>query len=72
MPQSASELLPTAGYGMPSTKFSIIFNTESNFYRYVVKTKKLLESMKRSRVSNEDKLHYELLLKTINSSLKVQ
>jgi len=72
LPQSGSEMMPTAGYGVPSTKFSIIFNTESNFYRYVVKTKKLLETMKKSGVSKEDKLHYDLLLKTINSSLKVQ
>ncbi len=72
MPQSESELIPTAGYSMPSTKFSIIFNTESNFYRYVIKTKRLLESLKKTGVDKEDKLHYELLLKTINTSFKVE
>ena len=38
---------------------------------FVSRAKKLLESMLKSRVSEEDKLHYELLLKKINSSLKV-
>jgi hypothetical protein len=70
--QTEQGFSPVAGYGVPSTKFSIVFNTESNHYRYVVKTKELLESMKKSRVSKEDKIHYELLLKKVNSSLKVQ
>ncbi|OFX79382.1 MAG: hypothetical protein A2X20_11980 [Bacteroidetes bacterium GWE2_40_15] len=70
--QTEEGFSPVAGYGVPSTKFSIVFNTESNHYRYVVKTKELLESMKKSRVSKEDKIHYELLLKKVNSSFKVQ
>lgn len=70
--QTENGFSPVAGYGVPSTKFSIVFNTESNHYRYVVKTKELLESMKKSRVSKEDKIHYELLLKKVNFSLKVQ
>ena len=62
---------PVAGYGVPSTKFNILFNQESNYFMYVSRAKKLLESMLKSRVSEEDKLHYELLLKKINSTLKV-
>lgn len=62
---------PVAGYGVPSTKFNILFNQESNYFMFVSRAKKLLESMLKSRVSEEDKLHYELLLKKINSSLKV-
>jgi hypothetical protein len=70
--QNALEYLPTAGYGVPSTKFSVVFNTESNYYKYVLKTKQLLEkSMRKSGICKEDKLHYDLLLKKINSSLKV-
>lgn len=57
------------GYGVPSTKFSLLFNPESDNYQYLVKAKKVLESMKRARISEEDKLHYELLLKKINSAL---
>ncbi len=70
--QNALEYLPTAGYGVPSTKFSVVFNTESNYYKYVLQTKQLLEkSMRKSGICKEDKLHYDLLLKKINSSLKV-
>ena len=59
------------GYGVPSTKFSLLFNPESDNYQYLVKAKKVLESMKRARISDEDKLHYELLLKKINSALNI-
>jgi len=65
----AMEVVPVAGYGVPSTKFNLLFNPESNSYQYVVKTKKVLESMKRARISDEDKMHYELLLKKLNAEL---
>ncbi|MDD2358763.1 MAG: zinc-dependent metalloprotease, partial [Thiovulaceae bacterium] len=69
--ENAMEYQPVSANGVPSTKFAIVFNTESNYYKYVIKVKKLLESLKHARVSKEDKLHYELLLKKINSALKV-
>ena len=69
MEHTTSELNPVAGYGVPSTKFSLLFNPESNQYQFVIKTKKVLESMRRARISQEDKLHYELLLKMINSAI---
>lgn len=72
VPASGTNFTPVAGYGVPSTKFSIVFNTESNYYNYLSKAKKVLESASKSRASKEDKLHYELLLKKINSVLKVQ
>jgi len=65
----AMEFVPVAGYGVPSTKFNLLFNPESNSYQYVVKTKKVLESMKRASISDEDKMHYELLLKKLNAEL---
>lgn len=65
------EFIPEAGYGVPSTKFNLLFNPESNSYQYVVKTKKVLESMKRARISDEDKMHYELLLKKLNADLNI-
>jgi hypothetical protein len=71
VPESA-EFNPTAGYGLPSSKFNIVFNPESNYYKYLIRTKKLLESLKRTRVSREDKLHYELLLKQIDASLNTE
>jgi len=67
----AMEFNPVAGYGVPSTKFNMLFNPESDQYRYVIKAKEVLESMKRARVSEEDKLHYDLLLKKINSTLNI-
>ncbi len=70
--ERTSAFNPTAGYGVPSTKFNILLNPESDYFIYISRTKKLLESMLKSRVSKEDKLHYELLLKKINSTLKVE
>lgn len=72
VPSSDNTFNPVAGYGVPSTKFSLVFNTESNYYNYLSKAKKVLERAVKSRASREDKLHYELLLKKINSVLKVQ
>ena len=72
LPLAGQDMNPVAGYGVPSTKFSIVFNPETNFYNYLIKAKKVLESASKSRAKKEDKLHYELLLKKINSVLKVQ
>lgn len=69
---SSSEFNPTAGYGVPSTKFNLIFNPESNYYKYLIKSKGLLESAVKTKASKEDKLHYELLLKQINASINVK
>jgi hypothetical protein len=71
-PASEGGFSPVAGYGVPSTKFSLIFNTESNSYSYLIKSKEMLEKLVKSRASQEDKRHYELLLKRINSSINVQ
>lgn len=60
---------PIAGYGVPSTKFNLLFNAQSNYYQYLVRVKDLLESRKRVRGSEKDKLHYNLLLKKIKASL---
>jgi len=57
------------GYGVPSTKFNVVFNPESNYYRYLSKAKKLLDS--KANIEGPDKYHYDLLLKKINSSLKI-
>ncbi|MCK9304944.1 MAG: zinc-dependent metalloprotease [Bacteroidales bacterium] len=62
---------PTAGWGVPSTKFNMIFNHESNYYKYLVKAKELIEKARKSG-SKEDRLHYELLLKQVNASINVQ
>lgn len=63
---------PVAGYNLPSTKFNIAFNRESNFYIYLIKTRDLLKKLSKSAGSKEDKLHYSLLLKQINSTLNVK
>lgn len=57
------------GYGVPSMKFNVVFNPESNYYRYLSKAKKLLEN--KISIEGPDKYHYDLLLKKINSSLKI-
>lgn len=63
---------PVAGYGVPSTKFSVVFNIESNYFIYLSQAKRLLERRVKSGSGKEDRLHYQLLLKSINSSLRVQ
>lgn len=68
----SSEFNSTAGYGVPSTKFNLIFNPESNYYKYLVRSKGVLKSALKTKASKEDKLHYELLLKQINASINVK
>ena len=66
---TTNSINPVAGYGVPSTKFNLLYNSESNQYQFLIKSKKVLESMKRARISQDDKLHYELLLKMIDSAI---
>lgn len=62
---------PVAGYNLPSTKFNIAFNRESNYLIYLIKTRDLLKKLSKSG-SSADRLHYSLLLKQVNSSLNVK
>ncbi|MFA5713466.1 MAG: zinc-dependent metalloprotease [Bacteroidales bacterium] len=62
---------PIAGYGVPSTKFNILLNPETLYYHYLIKAKKVIESLERAAKNRSDKLHYRLLLKRINSTLKI-
>ncbi|MDD3034432.1 MAG: zinc-dependent metalloprotease [Bacteroidales bacterium] len=61
----------SVAYDIPSRKFVVTLNYESNHYKYLLKSKKTLESLVRS-ASKDDKSHYELLLKQVNAALKVE
>ncbi len=68
----SAETNPTAGYGVPSTKFNLMYNPESNYFRYLVKARDILKKAAKSGGSREDRLHYDLLLRQVNASLNVQ
>ena len=70
--QRVMDFSPTAGYDVPSTKFNVLFNPESDYFKYLIKAKNRIELLKKSTSCMEDKLHYDLLLKQINASLKVE
>lgn len=70
--RESMEFVPTAGFGVPSTKFNLVFNFESNFYSYLLKSQEVLKRAVRTRGSAQQKAHYALLLKQIESVLNVQ
>ncbi len=72
VPELAMEFSPVAGYGVPSTKFSMVFNIESNFYKYLIQSRDLLQKLSEKAKNKSDKLHYQLLLKQINSAIMAQ
>lgn len=62
----------TLGYGVPSTKFNLLYNPESDSYLYLIRAKKTIERAIKLAADKEDKLHYDLLLKRINSKLNTR
>lgn len=59
---------PYAGYDSPYTMFGTAPVVDSEYYRYAMKTKKLLEK-KVKTAKGEDKAHYTLLLHNIEKAL---
>ncbi len=70
--EMADDPSPVAGYSLPSTKFNVQYNRESNYFRYLIRTRDLLAKLVRSGATKDDRIHYELLLKQINSSIKAE
>lgn len=69
--ESEASFSPVAGYNLPSTKFNISYNRESNYYGYLLKTR---DQLKRAvkRAPSEDRHHYDLLLRQVESSINLQ
>jgi hypothetical protein len=50
----------------------MLFHPESDSYIYLMRVKDLLESRRRGRMSEKDRLHYDLMLRKINATLSVE
>jgi hypothetical protein len=70
--QTQAAMEDVSGYGVPSTKFNMLFPPESDSYIYLMRVKDLLESRRRGRMSEKDRLHYDLMLRKINATLSVE